>query len=89
MEQQLRKMAWDGFISEGLVQQGYHARQSDAARQRAADAVRCGDLRDQLAGIDAELEAFVERAPPPPPEPKVLRAVASVLPFTKGEIRHG
>lgn len=89
IEQELRNAAWEGFIPTGLVQRGYHVSLAAVAQQRAANAMRQGDLTDQLHGLDAELEALVVQPVPPPPEPKVLRTLSTILPFNRGDKRHG
>jgi hypothetical protein len=87
-EQALLEAAYSGLISHGLIQQGYHAKRTRLAEERRAAAEEQGNLADQLASFEAELEALIEQAPPAPPKPTILRTVAGILPFGKDR-NHG
>jgi hypothetical protein len=80
----LLNAAWGASVSPGLIQHGFNLRRAELVQARADIAALRGDLSDQLAAAEDQLEALIAQPLLPPPAPKVLRSVASILPFPKG-----
>ncbi len=80
----LLNAAWGASVSPGLIQHGFNLRRAEVVQARADIAALRGDLSDRLTAAEEQLESLVAQPLPPPPAPKVLRSVASILPFPKG-----
>jgi hypothetical protein len=80
----LLNAAWGASVSPGLIQHGFNLRRAEVVQARADIAALRGDLSDRLAATEDQLEALIAQPLPSPPPPKVLRSVASILPFPKG-----
>lgn len=80
----LLNAAWGASVSPGLIQHGFNLRRAELVQARADIAALRGDLSDQLAAAEDQLEALVAQPLLSPPAPKVLRSVGSIHPSLKG-----
>lgn len=81
----LRDAAWHGFISDGELRSGFLAMVADAEARRTSLAIAMRNFDQRVAGLHAEMTAYVHEDPAEEPIPTVLGTISKILPFNRGE----